>query len=152
MKKEVGAFSLIIFLFVIVVTWWAVSSFRVPVLQTGVVATNTPTANTEEYVPSGPVQIYHSTSKGSEVYHGSFNIPSCDNFLTGISTSGNQPTHLRLSFTISKQSQDCTSASPKVAVPFSVTYSSSKSKQKPVVESVKINNMAAAFSVIEATN
>lgn len=150
MKKEIGAFSLIIFLFVIVVTWWAVSSLKMPqVHQQPVALAADGTVVDEDYALVGPIQLFHSTSKGAEVYNGSLNIPSCDNYMTGISASGSQEPHLKLSFTISHEAQGCTSAPATVSVPFSVTFSSSKASQKPVVDSVNINNMAAAFSVVE---
>ena len=100
MLKEVGAFSLIIFLFVILAAWWAVSSFQPPHQP----RTSAPAVVEKNVVFSskGPITIYHSKNNGSEVYTGSVTIASCEEFLTGISASGGEPAHLRLSFTISK--------------------------------------------------
>ena len=152
MKKEVAAFTFIIFGFVVLVTWWAVSAFQIPPEANQIqIATNHAVSDVDDrYALTAPVQIYHTDSHGTNVYTGSLTIPSCDNFLTGISASGNQPAHLRLSFTITRQDATCGAPSPTLAVPFSVTYSSTKSTKKPIVDGVDVNNTAAAFSVIES--
>ena len=154
MKKEVGAFALIIFGFVVLVTWWAVSAFQVPrdtyQIAVGHPVTKVASDVDDAYALPAPVQIYYSKKNGTNTYTGSLTIPSCDNFLTGISATGNQPAHLRLSFTITRDTTSCGAATPTLAVPFSVTYSSNKSSKKPIVDGVDINNAAAAFSVIEA--
>lgn len=145
MLKEVGAFSLIIFLFVILAAWWAVSSFKPLHPST---SNYSSVAGGRELVHLDPITIYHSQLKGSEVYSGSVTIPSCDEFLTGISASGQAPAHLHLSFQVTKASVPC--QTPGVSpIPFNVSFSSSKNSAKPILDSVDVNNAAATFSIVE---
>jgi hypothetical protein len=152
MLKEVGAFSLIIFLFVILAAWWAVSSFEPTRLQGSNSNTVADTIHgsqpDSEVVQAQPITIYHSNQHGSEVYSGSVTIPSCDEFLTGISATGRTPAHLRLSFTVSKPSQQCQNSGMS-SVPFTVSFSSEKNDTRPILDSVHVNNAAATFSLIE---
>lgn len=146
MLKEVGAFSLIIFLFVILAAWWAVSSFQP--FHSSVATVHSTSGSDSEFVHLNPITIYHSQLKGSEVYSGSVTIPACDEFLTGISASGQAPAHLRLSFKVTKATEPC--PTPGVSpIPFNVSFSSSKSSAKPILDSVDVNNAAATFSIVE---
>ena len=153
MAKETSAFSLIIFLFIILAAWWAVSSFKVH-RATPTPAATRATSVDNAYNVTGPINIYHAASKdGSDVYSGSLTIPSCDEFLTAVSALGSQPARIRLSFTISRPSSACADQeSTQLSVPFSVTFSSNKSSKTPVVDSVKVNNEAAAFSIVETAH
>lgn len=140
MTKEVHAFSLIIFLFVVLAAWWALFAFETP--------TQSQIAYNNAFVPQGPITIYHSNAQGSEVYSGSLNVPNCAQFLTGISTIGQAPTHLHLALTISKSANPCQVPNTDSQVPFTVSFSSN-SNVKPILDSVKVNNAAAAFTVVE---
>jgi hypothetical protein len=145
MVKEVGAFSLIIFLFVILVSWWAISAFRMPP-QGQILAVG----NSQGQVLPQPdqVTVYHSTAKGVEQYKGYVNVPNCSQFWTGISASGHSPAHLHLSFTVAKDNSPCSLPNGETPVPFDVSYSSNVDKSS-TLDSVEINNTAATFSVVD---
>jgi hypothetical protein len=84
---------------------------------------------------------------------GSISIPSCAQFQTGVSAVGENPTHLHLTFTILKLSANCASETMTPA-PFRISYSPTKTQAAvpPVLDTVEINNAAAAFSVVEVNN
>jgi hypothetical protein len=146
MVKEVGAFSLIIFLFVILASWWAISAFRPPQGGQRLAYSDM----NVQYVQTEPVTIYHTTSRNMQVYKGSVAVPSCSQFRTGISAVGSAPAHLRLTFTVAKGGYNCTNPNSVTSVPFSVSYSAGIADPLPVLDSVQINNTAATFSVIES--
>lgn len=147
MSKETSAFSLIIFLFIILVAWWAVSSFKIPQPATAQQHSSLDTT----FLAQKPISIFHASINGVEMYSGAMKIPGCDDLLTDISASSGAQARLRLSFTISKLQETCSTHQNFVSVPFSVTFSSNPIVSKPVLDSVKINNEAAAFAVVEAS-
>ncbi len=149
MSKETSAFSIIIFLFIILVAWWAVSSFKIPQHTAATLQHSTLDGS---FLAQRPVSIFHASVHGIEMYSGAMNIPSCDDFLSGITASNGAPARLRLIFTITRPIGGCDNSTHFVSVPFSVTYSSTQEVHKPILDSVKINNEAAAFSVVEASN
>ena len=145
MDKQTAAFSVIILLFAVLVTGWTVSSFRAP-QQPATVALSTPIHT--EYT-AGPVQIYHSAHKGVHTYTGMVTIPSCDEFSSEVSSVGDLPPRVELSFEVVHQPPTCGATSTTLAVPFSVSVSSGNTSKEPVVDSVKVNDIPTTFSVIE---
>ena len=148
MSKETSSFSLIIFLFIILTAWWAVSSFKIP-QRPPAVTIQVPLPDVAHTKP--PLQVAHSFIKGVHSYTGSMNISSCDNFLTGVSVTAGTASHVQLTFNIFPGKSSCYPLSSLVSEPFAVSFSANKFTNKPVLDSVFINNAAAAFLVTEAT-
>ncbi len=147
MLKDTSAFSIIIFLFIILVAWWTVTSYKIPVRTLPVIQHTT--LDTTFHAPQ-PIPVFHNILNGVHIYSGAFVIPKCDTLSSKISVAQGAPTRLELSVTISRPSTGCDSTVSVPSVPFSVTYPSMQVASTSILDSVKINNEAVTFTVVEA--
>ena len=137
MVKETRHLSLILFSFVLLLGVWTVVSFKRP--SNGAIGLSVAYA--------APLQVTRSSSGGVETFSGSIPLRTCDDLHTGVTGSYGDTPRVHLSFSTSRSKNNlCDTSSPVTAVPFSVTYASSK-PGVPVLESVTMNDSAVVYAV-----
>lgn len=153
MGKEVRSFSIIILLFCILTAWWALSAtrqiFEPEYVVMRVPQSTLPTASPRLTTTEAPLIMYHTFKKNIDTYTGMVAVRSCESFRTNLSTFSTDPVRLRVQVTTTHSTISCTTKDTPSLTPFSVAYGAPKPGAHTVLDSIKINNTAAAFTVIE---
>lgn len=140
MEKKVGSLSLIFLLLALLLAWWAVSALHL-------YGNEVTAATVGMYTSQDPLSIKRSFSRGTETYSGSLQLSDCQNLQTNIAASGVNPAHLQLSLVVIPATTPCTSSAVSAA-PFAVSVST-QITNTTILDSVLINNTAAAFLVVD---
>ena len=146
MEKKTGSLALIFLLIILLGMWWVVSVFRFGSTTAPYVAQSNVAPSTS-YTPPSPISITHTFSNGMEHYSGTLQLSECQDLQTGVTAAGVNPAHVKLLFTVTTPGS-CVSHTVTPA-PFAIAVSSKKNGST-VLDSVLVNNAAAAFSVVNA--
>jgi hypothetical protein len=140
MEKSRSSLTIITLLFILLVAWWFLSTHHFD----EAISSAAPSMQ-NDISSSHPLIVEHSSMNNVDTYSGSLSVSQCDTLQTGISASGNMPPHLQVILNVLQSDQPC-KAEHMTAEPFSVSVHA-PSSTNPVLDSVLINNEAAAFSV-----